>query len=402
MFDKYFLMKADEVTQYVKEKLNFFDANENLYAKEIGDGNLNYVFKVMSKDSDKSIIVKQAGPVARISDEFKLSTDRTRIEAEVLQNQEKLAPGLVPKVYLYDDIMCACVMEDLSDHTIMRTALINHKMFPKFADHISTFMVNTLLGTSDVCVEHKAKKQLVKDYINPELCEISEQLVYSEPFNNALNRNNIFAPMADYVQKELYDDKELHLEAAKCKFDFMNHAQSLIHGDLHTGSIFITPESTKVFDPEFAFYGPMGYDIGNVVANLLFAWCNGMATIEDADERKTFVDWVEQTVKDVVDMFKEKYDKFFDKNVTDDMAQTDGFKEWYLDSILTDTAAVAGLEMIRRTVGIANVKDITTIKDTDKRVKAEKMCIKMAKAFIMNRTSYKKGADYITTLKAME
>ena len=39
--------------------------------------------------------------------------------------------------------------------------------------------------------------------------------------------------------------------------------KSLIHGDLHTGSIFINEESTKVFDPEFCFYGPMGYVKGN-------------------------------------------------------------------------------------------------------------------------------------------
>ena len=33
-------------------------------------------------------------------------------------------------------------------------------------------------------------------------------------------------------------------------------------------------EGTKVIDPEFAFYGPMGYDIGNVIGNLFFAWAN--------------------------------------------------------------------------------------------------------------------------------
>ncbi len=26
----------------------------------------------------------------------------------------------------------------------------------------------------------------------------------------------------------------------------------------------------KVIDPEFSFYGPMGYDIGNVIGNLFF------------------------------------------------------------------------------------------------------------------------------------
>ena len=397
-FNQYFLMNTEDIKEYAKEKLTIFSQDAELNAKEIGDGNLNYVFKVWEEATGKSVIIKQAGGEARISSDIKLSTDRTRIEAEILISQGKLAPGLVPEVYLYDPIMCTCAMEDLSDHTIMRTALMRHETFPHFADHISTFMVQTLVGTTDICVEHKEKKKSVKNYINPELCEISEDLVYTEPFNDIGNRNNVFAPNAYFVQKELYDDTKLHLEVAKCKFDFMNNAQALIHGDLHTGSIFVTPESTKVFDPEFAFYGPMGYDIGNVVANMFFAWNNGYATIEDEQERVNYTNWIQESVQSMIDLFIEKYNRAFDEKVKDVMAKTHGFKEWYLTTILRDTAAVTGLELIRRTVGLANVKDITSIQDIEKRAKAEKICILLGKDCIMNRESFKCGKDFINAL----
>jgi len=144
-YDKYFLMKSEDVIEYAKEKLNIFDSSADLECKEIGDGNLNYVFRVWDNNSPKSVIVKQAGDTARISDDFKLSTDRNRIEAEILQLEGKLAPGLVPEVYKYDSVMNCCSMEDLSDHVIMRKALIEHKRFPLFADDITTFMINTLL-----------------------------------------------------------------------------------------------------------------------------------------------------------------------------------------------------------------------------------------------------------------
>lgn len=398
-FNNYFLMSAEDIKEYAKEKLKIFSQDTVLNAKEIGDGNLNYVFKIWEETTGKSVIIKQAGGEARISSDIKLSTDRTRIESEILITQGKLAPGLVPEVYLYDPIMCTCAMEDLSDHTIMRTALMKHEIFPHFAEHISTFMVETLFGTTDVCLDHKDKKKAVRNYINPELCEISEDLVYTEPFNNIANRNNVFPPNVDFVQKELYEDKKLHLEAAKCKFDFMNNAQALIHGDLHTGSIFVTQESTKVFDPEFAFYGPMGYDIGNVVANMYFAWNNGNATIEEEKEREAYTKWVEESVVAMIDLFVEKYNKSFDENVKDVMAKTLGFKEWYLNTILRDTAAVAGLEIIRRTVGLANVKDITSISDTEKRVIAERICILLGKDFIMNRETFTCGQDFTKALK---
>lgn len=398
-FETYFLMNDEDVKEYAKEKLDIFAKDAELTSKEIGDGNLNYVFRVKEEKTGKSVIIKQAGGEARISSDIKLSTDRTRIEADILKKQGELAPGLVPEVYLYDPIMCSCAMEDLHNYTIMRTALMNHKKFPHFADQISTFMVNTLLGTTDVCMEHKAKKEQVKNYINPELCEISEDLVYTEPFNDLAKRNNVFEPIADFVKKELYEDTKLHLEAAKCKFEFMNNAQSLIHGDLHTGSIFINDESTKVFDPEFAFYGPMGYDIGNVVANMFFAWNNGKATIEDQTENDDFTSWIEESVETMIDMFITKYNAYYDEHVVDYMAKTPGFKQWYLETILRDTAAVAGFELVRRIVGLANVKDITSIADTDKRIKAEKICILTAKDFILNRESFKTGKDFVNALK---
>ena len=327
-FDTYFLMNTADVAEYAKEKLDIFENGAKLESKEIGDGNINYIFRVWDAENGKSVIIKQAGPTARISDDFVLSTDRTRIEAEILQMEHDFAPGLVPLVYKYYATMNACSMEDLSDHKIMRTALLEYETFPLFADHISTFMVNTLLLTTDVVVEHKKKKELVKSFINPELCEISEDLVYTEPFNNYNNRNNVFPPNQEWVEKEMYNDPELLLEAGKLKFEFLTNAQALIHGDLHTGSIFITQESTKVIDPEFAFYGPIGYDTGNVVANLIFAWANGDAEIADDAKRAEFCGWVEKKIVEVIDMFNEKFLVAWDENVTEILAKQPGFKEW--------------------------------------------------------------------------
>ncbi|MDD3139325.1 MAG: S-methyl-5-thioribose kinase, partial [Lachnospiraceae bacterium] len=160
------------------------------------------------------------------------------------------------------------------------------------------------------------------------------------------------------------------------------------------GSIFINQEHTYVFDPEFAFYGPMGYDIGNVIANMFFAWCNGNATIEDQAEKENFCGWVLDAIVEIVDKFIVKFKISFQENVTDTMAKTEGFMEWYLGNVLKDTAAVAGFESIRRTVGMANVKDITSITDVDKRERAEKTIILLAKNYIMNRETFVSGADY--------
>lgn len=393
-YDTYFLMKETDVPDYVQTRYpGHFAPDAALTVHEIGDGNLNYVFRVVEEATGKSVIVKQAGEALRISAEMHVSTDRNRIESEILQLQDKYAPGSVPKIYGYDTVMCACCMEDLSDHELMRYALMQHKTFPRFADDISTYMVNTLLKTTDVAMEHKEKKALVKSFINPELCEITEDLVLMEPYNDINHRNLVFPANAEFVKRELYDDAALHLAVARLKFEFMNNAQALIHGDLHTGSIFVKQDSTRVFDPEFAFYGPMGYDIGNVVANLIFAWDNGRAA-----SAETFCRWALDAIRDTIDLFREKFVKCFDECVTEPMAKVPGFREFYLDSILSDTAGYAGTELHRRTVGMAQVKDVTTIADPEKRAHAERVNIICGKDYILNRTEFKTGADFVNAV----
>ena len=191
------------------------------------------------------------------------------------------------------------------------------------------------------------------------------------------------------MKKELYSDSKLHLEVAKLKFKFMTDAQSLMQGDLHTGSIFIRENTTKVFDSEFGTYAPMGYDVGNVVANLIFAYDSGLAA-----DKIEFCDWVLQTIEKTIDLFIEKFNHLFDISVTEPMAKTEGFKEWYLEGILNDTAGYAGTELHRRTVGMANVADVVQIADVEKRLLAERINIFAGKDYILNQTKFRTGADF--------
>ncbi len=399
-FDHFFQMDVSDIVEYTLEKTKKdidWDAASMKAVVPAEHGNLNFVFRV-TDEKGHSLYIKQAGSEIRISKDIKPSRDRNRLESEIITLEDKFAPGMVPHIYFFDTVMCACGMEDCSDYEVMRDAMLEHKVFPRFADDISTFMVNTLLLSSDVVMDHKDKKELVRKFISPDLCDITEKLVLMEPYMDVNHRNKVFPPNADFVQKELYSDEKLHLEVAKLKFKFMTDAQALMQGDLHTGSIFVRKDSTKVFDSEFGTYAPMGYDTGNVVANLIFAYDNGLSTGD-----KKFCDWCLDTIEKTVDLFIEKFNKKYDAAVTEQMAKVPGFKEWYLDDILNDTAGYAGTELHRRTVGMAQVVDVTTIPDEKKRLLAERINILAGKDFIMNQSSYRKGSDFVSAvLRAKE
>ena len=48
----------------------------------------------------------------------------------------------------------------------------------------------------------------------------------------------------------------------------------------------VTPDSTQVIDPEFAFYGPMGFDIGAFLGNLILAFFAQDGHADEQNDRK--------------------------------------------------------------------------------------------------------------------
>lgn len=387
-FDQFFLMNTDAVKEYTVEVLHYFEPDEELSCTEIGDGNINYVSRVQSLKDGRSVIVKQADKLLRSSGR-PLDLYRNKIEAQILELQGQLAPEYVPQVFRYDETMAAISMEDISAYGNLRKELAAGHVYGHLAENLSTFMVETLLATTDLVMERNEKKRRVQFYTNPELCNITEDLVLTEPYDNFKDRNIITSGNESFVEQNLYQNDALKSEAAKLRYQFMNHAQSLLHGDLHSGSVFANEQGLKVIDPEFAFYGPMGYDIGNVVGNLYFSWANKVfAHPEDASAQA-----VADTIVSVFDLTFRKMDKRYDELVTFPLYRTEGFKKAFLDSVMADTLGYAGTEIIRRTVGDSKVMEITSVENLEQRIPMERALIRMGIHLIMNRHEIRQGKE---------
>lgn len=395
-YDTHFLMNTEDIKVYAKEKLNFFDLDEDIDAIEIGDGNINYVFKVYSKNRNRSIVIKQADKSIRSSGRT-LDINRNKIEAEILKIEKILSPNYVPEIYHYDENMYALCMEDISEYKNLRKELFLGKTFKDFANHITNFLVDTLLPTTDLVLNRFEKKENVKKFTNIELCDISEDLVLTEPYYNYKNRNIITEQNLQFVEESLYSNKKLKCEIAKLKDRFMNCSQSLIHGDLHSGSIFINENGMKVIDPEFAFYGPIGYDVGNVIGNLFFAYANKHYTDKN---NLSFLQWIENTISDIVDMFLNKFSKKYDELVMFPLYRGE-FKDYYIKQIISDSFGYAGTEIIRRVVGDSKVLEVVDIECLETKIKLEKTLIRFGISLIINRENFDCGEDIIRQFKIL-
>ena len=371
---QYHPLTEGEAIALAKSIPGLFSGDGELTCREIGDGNLNLVFHVTQPSTGPGVIVKQALPYAKVVGEsWPLTLDRARIESEALKLEGQFAPGLVPQVYYTDNTMAITVMEDLSSHVIMRRGLIEGGVYPKFAGDISEFLARTLFFTSDLGMNQQRKKTLAASFSNPELCKITEDLIFDHPYTNA-DTNSFDDHLKDEASL-LWSDTELHLEVARLREKFLTHAQALLHGDLHTGSIFITSESTKVIDPEFAYFGPMGYDIGAVLANLLLNFAGQEHWSDNESARQSRRAYLIQTVRDTWTGFDSKFRALWNEHGVDRIARTPGYQDDYMQRLLQDTIGYTGAKMVRRIVGLAHVADIDKIPDPAVRKKAQKIAL---------------------------
>ncbi len=390
------------VVSYVKQRppmAKVFSSLDRLSVSEVGDGNLNLVFIVQNEvNPAESVILKQALPFLRVAgDSWPLTRERMRYETQALLKHNELAPGLAPTVYDFDQEMSLVIMEHLRTHEIMRKGLVARKRYPFFADHISTFLVNVLFFTSDLFLTGPEKKQLQATFVNEHLRKLQEDFVYSNPYMESEENN--WNPLIDELVQAVRADGALKIAIAEMKEAYMTHGEALIHADLHTGSIMLNGGDTRVIDPEFAFFGPMAYDIGAVLQNLILNYLSHYGHTADRAEREAYQVYLLELVRDIWNEFARKFDETWANNNRGELVPEkywdfpggqEAFAEYrrsYIHRLLQETAGHGGVKFLRRMMGIVSVWDLSSIEDLEKRAVAERLAIQIGKRWVLERKS---------------
>ncbi len=380
-----------------------FAGEDSLNSAPITEGNVNLLFRVFSQRDPihKSVLVKQALPYAWRYPDFKMPLDRQRIEWGILEIEARYCPEQVPALYLYDDARHVIVMEDLNRHLVMREGLLLRKRYLKVAAHIGLFMARTLFYTSDLYLSSADKKALAPQFINPVLCKVQEDLVFTQPYLEHPN-NRWTKPHLDPQVAQIHADDELRGEIFMLKEAYMTHAQALIHNDLHTGSVMLNEEETKVVDPEFGFFGPIGHDVGSFLGNLALGYAAQEYHSPDPQERAAYRQWIVDTLRETWNIFETEFLTLWENKGNSDWPSP-MFRKKYMRRLLQDTAGFGAAEMMRRLIGLAHVHDFWTIQDEAIRATAESMALNIASAWLKNRhtvTSIGDLVDMVTSARS--
>jgi 5-methylthioribose kinase len=371
----------------------------NWTISEVGDGNLNLVFILMG--SKGGVAVKQALPYVRlVGESWPLPLSRSHYECLALTHQARLAPKLVPAVLHQNKALALVAMELLEPHIIMRKGLVAGTIYPRFVDDITTFLARTLFFSSDLAVSAAEKKEGIAAFAgNHALCKITEDLIFTDPYRVA-EQNRWTTPWLDATAARFREDLEAHVAISRLKLKFMGAPEALIHGDLHTGSIMVTARETRVIDPEFAFYGPMGFDIGAVIGNLLMAYLASPGHERSAGDRRDFEAWVLEAVEAVWTEFARKFLEFWRNEAKGDAYPNTLFegsagaqrleaeRQVYMARLFADTVGFAAAKTIRRILGLAHNIDFELIADEKLRAICEARSLRLARGMLVNTASF--------------
>ncbi|PRZ30179.1 5'-methylthioribose kinase [Antricoccus suffuscus] len=331
----------------------------------------------------RCVVLKQALPYVRlVGPEWPMTEDRARREANTITAHTKVSPRHVCNLIDFDADNHALALEDLTDHEVLRTRLNDGGSHEDIFEQLAQYVADVAMGTSWYGVSEEDFRRAAAAAINPELCNITEDLIFTEPFLGG-GRNEFpdsIAPVVDRLQA----DSEWIAAGMMMRHRFMSTQEAHIHGDLHTGSVFVRGTgaalSVKAFDSEFAFYGPVGFDLGLMWANILAAAVRA-AMLGETDRSRRLLDAIGSSWKSFTARMRQNW-----KNRVTPEKYPDACLELWLAKILDDGLGFAGCEATRRTVGLAKLSDIETVPE-DKYPTAATAMLTLGRSLVIDRST---------------
>jgi 5-methylthioribose kinase len=367
---------------------------EEWRVEEVSDGNLNIVYIV--KGCDGGVCVKQALPHVRVVGEsWPMPVERAYFEQLYLRASEPHVNGLTPRLLHYDPVRFAFAMELLGDHIILRRGLIAGRRYPTAARRVAEYAARSAFATSVLAEPfEQVNDRLAAFSRNQALTRITVDLIFTHPYVEN-ERNRWTSPQLNAAVANLRADARLKAAAAQLGYRFMTVHEALLHGDLHTGSVMVNSTDTRVIDAEFAIYGPLGFDLGLFVGNLLMAYFSQPGHESRPNERAGYGEWILTQSVDFWDEFVGQFAALWRARRTGDgypsafftaPADSESFaiarQQWF-EGLLVDTLGYAGAEIIRRIVGFAHNADFESIHDPDLRALCEQRALAFARELIV-------------------
>mmetsp|Transcript_113120 Transcript_113120/g.259246 ORF Transcript_113120/g.259246 Transcript_113120/m.259246 type:complete len:377 (+) Transcript_113120:1688-2818(+) len=321
----------------------------------VSGGNLNFVWRV-SDSRGSSVFVKRAPPYVRVVPDFALPAERLQLEARMLDLLCNVS-GAAPKVLLDGTQEGWLVMQDLRDFELLQEQLVSGKVDVQVARDVALACARVVSTTFGGSIAPSAKYDLMEQFSNPALVELTSNFVFTFPFSE--HPTNSFPADLQGEVDSLWASSELQQAVESAKSVFLGAGAAVVHGDLHAGSIMVDRKtgSVKIIDCEFGFWGPPAFDIGMFLAGYVFAHAR-YVVLGDSGNAAASLEAMEAIWP------------AFTQALSGSVIATEGF----LAEVQAQVCPFLGCELIRRVVGTAHRVELESLPATQ-RVKAQKFVL---------------------------
>lgn len=386
--------KEDEVYEVILDTaVSVLNWNRDCVLKsDISSGNINYIYRVQNIDTGDSVIFKFADDETRVKPDGFLSPCRNAHEASCLKWYAECEPKFVPQVLHIDKENNFFIMEDIKGAMTLREAFMRNMTHPNLGATMASLIVETSFPLLDIVREDKNTTSLpCWGTESRDLLELTEKLVFEDPYYNRRGKNIYTKDNEEFI-KETLDNDDLLEWVEKLKNKFKTQKQTLIHGDLHTESMLVRTRKGTIgnkkdmedfadlffIDPEFAFYGPIAYDLGNVVAHLFLAQSFSFLNARCDLERRVRFEQLQEVNDSFLAIFRLCAEEKLKSLLKESKYKNTTFIQDYVQEILNDAMRYSGCEIIRRVVGSAKVPEITFFNKREEKIVLERNLINNA------------------------
>ncbi len=301
--DKYFLTEEiSDVSEYL-HSLSFLAPEEQvLSAQKPGEGNMNKVLRV--KTNHRSFIVKQARPWVEKYPAIDAPVERNKIEGQYyarIQNNPQLSQ-YSPNLLFQDLENLVMILSDLGDGAD----------FLWMYERIENLQERDVLALVHYLNElHQVPVTNFPD--NLSMRKLNHEHIFHFPFliDNGFDLDELQPGLQSLKQKYASNQQLVHA-ITNLGSKYLASGIVLLHGDFYPGSWIRTSDGLKVIDPEFCFPGFQEFDLGVFLAHLQLT-----------DQPTRYSDLV--------------------------------FKEYAHQSDENLTRKIAGVEILRRLIGVAQL-----------------------------------------------
>lgn len=293
---------------YLRNKYWISNQEKVLSTEKPGEGNMNFVNRIVT--DQKSFILKQSRPWVQKYPQIEAPIERIHVEYHFYHF---IAPykdinRFTPAVIGFDPEHFILALEDLGNGADYTYLYQKDKL-------LSATEVEALSRLLSVLHQVQVDEEEKVQFDNQAMKILNHEHIFVFPFNldNGFDLNTIQAGLQE-VSIRYKEDERLKTMIRRLGEIYLQNHDTLLHGDYYPGSWLKVESGLKLIDPEFSYFGKAEFDLGVMLAHLKMA------------------QQAEDTLQQVLQSYEQA--EGFDQNLM-----------W----------AFAGVEMMRRIMGIAQL-----------------------------------------------